>query len=178
MKGIGGHHRAYCGRTNEWLTPPEIIDALGPFDLDPCAAVNRPFATATLHYTIRDEGLTKRWVGFVWLNPPYGPSTGPWLQKLAMHGDGIALIFARTETAMFRRWVWTKADALVFLYGRLHFLYPNGERATANAGAPSVLVGYGTEAARRLLAAVSGGSIKGKYVPLVVCPTCAETGAG
>ena len=24
-RGIGGHHRAYRGRTDEWLTPPEII---------------------------------------------------------------------------------------------------------------------------------------------------------
>lgn len=22
---------------DEWLTPPEIVEALGPFDLDPCS---------------------------------------------------------------------------------------------------------------------------------------------
>lgn len=27
--------------TDEWYTPKEIIDALGKFDLDPCAPVNR-----------------------------------------------------------------------------------------------------------------------------------------
>ena len=39
--GIGGHQRARGG-TVEWLTPPKILDALGPFDLDPCAPVVRP----------------------------------------------------------------------------------------------------------------------------------------
>lgn len=27
--------------TDEWYTPKEIIDALGKFDLDPCAPLNR-----------------------------------------------------------------------------------------------------------------------------------------
>lgn len=30
----------------EWLTPPDILRALGPFDLDPCAPVNRPWDMA------------------------------------------------------------------------------------------------------------------------------------
>ena len=34
-KGIGGHTKAYCGKTNEWLTPPDLIKSLGEFDLDP-----------------------------------------------------------------------------------------------------------------------------------------------
>jgi hypothetical protein len=40
-QGIGGHHRPYRGQTDEWLTPPEIIAALGQFDLDPCSPINR-----------------------------------------------------------------------------------------------------------------------------------------
>lgn len=28
--------------TDEWYTPKEIIDALGEFDLDPCAPVSPP----------------------------------------------------------------------------------------------------------------------------------------
>lgn len=39
--------------TNEWLTPPSIIAALGEFDLDPCAprAAVRPWNTAYRHFT-------------------------------------------------------------------------------------------------------------------------------
>jgi hypothetical protein len=36
---------------DEWLTPQFIVQALGAFDLDPCAPVNRPWDTARTHYT-------------------------------------------------------------------------------------------------------------------------------
>ena len=52
-KGIGGHHRAFEGLKDEWLTPPEIINSLGTFDLDPCSPINRPWKTAKKHYTIQ-----------------------------------------------------------------------------------------------------------------------------
>lgn len=142
-KGIGGHQRAYEGRTDEWLTPPEIISALGSFDLDPCSPIRRPFDTAKIHYTIDDDGLNKVWEGRVWLNPPYGQETGLWLKKMAEHGNGIALIFARTETEMFHKYVWEKANALFFFKGRLFFYTINGQRAKNNAGGPSVLIAYG-----------------------------------
>lgn len=36
--------------TDEWYTPKEIIDALGKFDLDPCAPVNPLWQTASVMY--------------------------------------------------------------------------------------------------------------------------------
>lgn len=142
-KGIGGHQRAYEGRTDEWLTPPELIPALGIFDLDPCSPINRPWSTANKHYTIEDNGLIQPWDGRVFLNPPYGPETGKWLKKLSEHGNGIALIFARTETEMFHEWAWKKASSMLFLRGRLYFHYVDGTRAAHNSGEPSVLIAYG-----------------------------------
>ena len=53
---MGGHQAATMG-TDEWLTPPEIIKALGPFDLDPCSPITRPWDTALKHYSILDMGL-------------------------------------------------------------------------------------------------------------------------
>ena len=141
--GIGGHQRGFRGKTDEWVTPPEIIEALGPFDLDPCTPSVQPWPTASARYSPSDEGLSQAWSGRVWLNPPYGPDTGLWLEALANHGNGIALIFARTETEMFHRFVWQRADSLLFLKGRLHFHDIHGRRAKANAGAPSVLIAYG-----------------------------------
>lgn len=59
---------------------------------------------------------------------------------------------------------WGKATAVRFLHGRLHFHYPDGTRAPANSGAPSVLVAYGERAAEKLrLSALSG-----TYVGLTV----------
>lgn len=158
---MGGHHSAIMGN-DEWLTPPEILKALGPFDLDPCAPIERPWEMAAKHFTKLDSGLTKEWHGRVWCNPPYGLEAEKWLARLATHGHGVALIFARTETEMFFRCVWEAAHAVLFLRGRLYFHHVNGERAGANAGAPSVLVAYGEEEARRL----EFCGIKGQYVRL------------
>jgi hypothetical protein len=105
----------------EWLTPKPIIDALGPFDLDPCASVVRPWEIATTHYTIEDNGLLKPWNGFVWCNPPYGQETKKWFRRMLQHGNGIALTFARVETKMFFESVWGGATAVLFLQGRISF---------------------------------------------------------
>lgn len=137
MKGMSGHQRPHHGQSVEWFTPPEILAALGPFDDDPCA----PGKT---------NGLLREWQGRVWLNPPYGPETGIWLERLSQHGNGIALIFARTETKMFFQWVWERSTGLLFLKGRLHFHRADGTRAKANSGAPSVLVAYGDKNAEIL----------------------------
>ncbi|WP_288365608.1 DNA N-6-adenine-methyltransferase [uncultured Marinobacter sp.] len=146
-----GSHQSSAMKNDEWLTPPEIIEALGTFYLDPCSpGERRPWDTAAVHYDFRDNGLSQPWGGRVWLNPPYGREAAQWLERLAAHGNGIALIFARTETDMFFRHVWEKADAILFLRGRLHFHYVTGERAKANSGAPSCLVAYGANNVRAL----------------------------
>ena len=161
-KGIGGHQRAYEGRTDEWLTPPFVIQDLGPFDLDPCSPKDRPWDTAKKHFTIDDDGLLLPWEGLVWLNPPYGPRTGDWLKKLSEHNNGIALIFARTETEMFHKYAWEKAKAMLFLKGRLFFHDHSGQKAKNNAGGPSVLIAYGAIAVERL----NQSDIPGKLVRL------------
>ena len=149
-------------KNDEWLTPPELINKLGSFDLDPCAPIIRPWDTARNHYTIEDDGLMQDWEGRVWLNPPYGLEAAKWLNKLANHGNGIALIFARTETEMFFKEVWGKASALLFLKGRLFFHYVDGTRAKANSGAPSVLIAYGIDNKNIL----KNCNINGAYVEL------------
>lgn len=158
-RAMGSHHSSNAGTTT-WLTPPHILEALGEFDLDPCAAPEWP--TATTHYTLPTDGLENPWFGRVWLNPPYGNEAWTWLDRLADHGRGTALIFARTETAGFVEQVWGKATALLFLHGRLHFHYPDGTRARANSGAPSVLVAYGEQDAYML----RKSGLKGTYLRL------------
>ncbi|WP_260430432.1 phage N-6-adenine-methyltransferase [Burkholderia stagnalis] len=130
-------------KNNEWLTPPEWIQALGPFELDPCAPVVRPWNTARLHFTVEDNGLAREWLGRVWCNPPFGREAAKWLKRMADHNNGIALIPARTETAMFYESVWSRADSVCFVRGRPHFHYVDGRRAPFNSGAPICLVAYG-----------------------------------
>ena len=147
---------------DEWLTPPGIITSLGVFDLDPCSPINRPWDTAKKHYSTLDDGLNKAWNGRVWCNPPYGLEATKWLNKLAHHNNGIALIFARTETRMFFSEVWAKAHAILFIKGRLYFHHVNGDRAKANSGAPSVLIAYGKNNATSL----EKCDISGKFISL------------
>ena len=139
--GLSAHQKN--GGHDEWLTPPEILRALGAFDLDPCAPVVRPWDTATRHYTVADDGLALPWVGRVWCNPPFGREAVKWLRRMLDHGNGVALIPARTETAMFYETVWGAADGVLFLKGRPHFHYVDGRRADFNSGAPIALVAYG-----------------------------------
>lgn len=146
---------------DEWLTPKYLIDVLGPFDLDPCSPINRPWQTASTHYTINDNGLNQLWYGSVWCNPPYGNETKKWLNKCAKHKNAIALIFARTETKMFFDSVWDKADALFFIKGRIKFFHVDGTEG-GPAGAPSVLVAYGKQNAERLKKI----NIDGKFIQL------------
>jgi hypothetical protein len=150
ITGMGGHQRA--GRAKEvWLTPPDILAALGSFDLDPCACPDpRPWPTAARHIAPPENGLLARWHGRVWLNPPYDQEAWRWLHRLAEHGRGVALIFARTETEGFDTAVWGRATGMLFLKGRLHFHYRDGRRSDTNSGAPSVLVAYGMDDAVRL----------------------------
>lgn len=158
---ISAHESPRMG-TDTWLTPPEILAALGPFDLDPCTPDVMPWATAARRYTEADDGLAQPWCGRVWLNPPYGKALSRWLARMADHDHGTALIFARTETAAFFRYVWERAGAALFLQGRLHFHLPDGTRAAANSGAPSVLVAYGLHD----VDALAECGIDGAFVPL------------
>lgn len=161
--GMGGHQSGSADVSTEWCTPRYIIEDLGPFHLDPCSPAERPWDTARIHLTRADDGLIAPWEGRVWLNPPYGPETGKWMKRLAEHGNGIALIFARTETRMFFAYVWRRASAILFIRGRIDFYRSDGSKL-GNAGAPSVLVAYGRANVRRL----RRSSIDGKFIELNV----------
>lgn len=167
VSGIGSHTAPNNGAFDTWLTPQSIVRALGSFDLDPCAAPSpRPWPTAESHFEKADgDGLDIGWAGRVWLNPPYGKDIGKWMQRMSEHGEGIALIFARTETEAWQKWVWPYAAAVLFVAGRLHFCLPDGTATKMNAGGPSALIAY-SPADR---AALEKSGIRGCLVTRVVC---------
>lgn len=150
-------------RTDEWLTPPEIVEALGPFDLDPCAPAVRRWDTARHHFTANDNGLLRAWFGRVWLNPPYRHDlVEQFMGRMVDHGRGTALVNAATDTKWFRRFVWAEASALLFVYQRVRFIAGARELARDRNRFASVLVAYGLDDVDRL--AESG--IEGAFVPL------------
>lgn len=107
--------------TDEWYTPSWMFRSLDiEFDLDPCSPGAPPSSVpARSHLTKADNGLTAPWSGSVWLNPPFS-SKRPWYERLVQHGDGIALMPARTETHDLQTYM-QAAQALLFLRGRIYF---------------------------------------------------------
>lgn len=142
--------------TDHWLTPPAMIAACGPFDLDPCAYVAQPWRTAEKQFTLPESnGLLLPWGGVVWCNPPYGPEIPKWIERMALHDNGVLLMFARTDTRAFRR-LWDFAAAFLFLHKRVGFYKPDGT-PTKGSGAPSVLVAFGKQNISRLERAQTAG---------------------
>lgn len=130
---------------DDWQTPASIISALGNFDLDPCANINNPTRCASHGFTVRQNGLSRPWQGRVWLNPPYG-GTAPvktWLMRLALHGNGIALVPPRLGARWFHDVVLSSADAILFLKGRVAFIDPDAQRPVSGNNADSILIAYG-----------------------------------
>lgn len=141
---------------DEWYTPSWLFRALPvEFDLDPCSPGSPPSVVpAKRHLTKADNGLTAAWEGSVWLNPPFS-SKRPWYERLIAHGNGIALMPARTETHDFQIYM-RAAHALLFLKGRIYF--ERGHRPGANGGGVTttppfgiVLCAYGDAMAAALL---------------------------
>lgn len=168
-----GSHQQCIGKSQVHLTPRWILDALGPFDLDPCAATVRPWDCAETNLVEADNGLASFWPkdALAFLNPPFDRrQVGHWIKKLAEHGNGIALLHARTETEWFQP-IWEDADLIVFLGRRVTFCKPDGSACTvtnaktgkvsvANSGAPVVLAAFGSLAVHRLQAS----NLPGAYV--------------
>ena len=106
--------------SDEWYTPKEILDALGKFDLDPCAPIRPLWPTAEVMYDQNIDGLSQIWEGRVWLNPPYSrPLIELFVRKLAEHGNGIALLFNRCDSKMFQDVIFPKATGMKFLRHRI-----------------------------------------------------------
>lgn len=127
----GFTHESTYNESVEWYTPPAVFAALGlTYDLDPASpgAEIVPWVPAARHLTPMENGLAAKWTGRVWLNPPYSGETARWLARFVEQGDGIMLVFARTDTVWFHD-VATRADAMLFVRRRICFI--SGARGLA-----------------------------------------------
>lgn len=148
MSGMFGEARAVSvHKSVEWYTPAWIFEAMGiTFDLDPASPHDMESAVpAKRKYTVFDDGLKSPWFGRVWMNPPYGPDTAMWMDRMVAHGNGIALVFSRTDA----RWCQSAmkaADAMLFMAGRIEFI-PGRENQhkKSRCGAGTVLFAFGQD---------------------------------
>lgn len=144
-------HENNVGASDEWYTPPEIFSALKEhFDLDPCSPGIDHWVPTDYIYTQKDDGLSKNWKGFVFMNPPFGGRNGhvPWLVKFLNHADGIAIVRAYTSAAWFHEYA-VKADAMLFPKGKTKFIRPDGSIGKS-PGHGVVLLAMGDRAKKAL----------------------------
>jgi len=123
--------------SDEWYTPTECIEAarkvLGGLDLDPASnKIAQRRVRAKRYFTKDDDGLTKKWSGRVWLNPPYSqPLAAQFGAKLIEEvGSGrvaaaILVQNASTDTGWFHDLAGA-CSCLCLTKGRINFLREDG----------------------------------------------------
>lgn len=114
----------FSSKTADWSTPDDLfteLDEIFHFDLDACASATN--AKCPRYFTKRDDALSRRWTGTVWMNPPYGREIAAFMSKAfeeSLAGATvICLIPARTDTAWWHGYA--KRGQIIFLRGRLKF---------------------------------------------------------
>lgn len=150
-------HWEATGKSNDWWTPKYIFDALGVrFDLDVSAPANGPlYVPCSRWYS--EKSLQMPWDGFIWMNPPFGGRNGliPWLDKFFGHGNGIALVPDRTSAPWWQEMA-RRADALLFVNGKVKFIRPDGETGDSPSNG-TVLVASGCRGVESLMGADERG---------------------
>lgn len=143
----GCHVSANSGE-NEWYTPPEYIEAarevMGSIDLDPASCETaQQNVKAKRFWTADDDGLSKKWTGNVWLNPPYGKDViGLFASKVVDESrrfeQAVVLVNNATDTAWFHQLA-SVASAVCFILGRVKFLDKSGKPANTPVQGQAVL---------------------------------------
>lgn len=116
-----------------WQTPDEIIEMLQPIDVDPCAGKDTTIGRDA-NYTKADDGLTKKWHGRVFVNPPFSDKKS-WLQKAISEKDRTEAIFVLTPDgtdtkSWWHEYIAAEADYIWFSKGRISYINPDtGEKA-------------------------------------------------
>lgn len=150
-------HWESTGRSDEWYTPTYIFDALDTnFDTD-VAAAHGAIDHVPADRVVFSGSLTAQWIGFCWMNPPFGGRNeiGKWLDKMAEHGNGIALTPDRTSAGWWQKAA-VEADAILFINGKVKFIRPDGSAGT-QPSTGTTLFAYGKRGVRALVNAQKNG---------------------
>lgn len=144
-------HEQSVGATDEWYTPKYIFDALGKvFSVDVASPGREKTPWIPAQDFITDGSLVKKWDGFVWMNPPFGPRNGirPWLEKFVQHGNGIALTPDRTSAPWWQKYA-KQMDAILFVTPKIRFIGADGSEGKSPAQG-TCLMGLGVLAVEAL----------------------------
>jgi len=126
---------------NEWYTPEQYInsakDVMGQIDLDPASNdIAQKHINAKKYYTAKDDGLLYKWVGTVWLNPPYSRGLmNKFIEKLISESEVksyICLVNSSTDTCWCHK-LMDDSDGMCLTKGRISFLDENGIKSKGNS---------------------------------------------
>jgi len=129
------------GGGDEWFTPIKYLEmareVLGGFDTCPASSAfaqrRFDFGPQCRHYTRADNGLTKRWRGRVWLNPPFSKGLpAAFIDKLVAEYDSGHVSAAMLLTNTFSSNGWFQkaghaATALCLMRERIEFEREGGD---------------------------------------------------
>lgn len=130
--------------TDTWLTPPELIHVLVPFDMDVCCPPVMPWRTATrmIHFP-EENGLEIPWEGRVWCNPPYS-KVDPWADRMVAHRNGLVLVGGKSIDAQWCQKMLRTCDGAFLFEGRLLFHFEDGKKSNGK-WMPNLLFAFGEE---------------------------------
>lgn len=145
-------HEQSVGKTDEWYTPPHVFEAMGgAFDTDVAAPPGGCGWIPAYEFISKGvDGLSHRWSGFVWMNPPFGGRNGltPWLARFFEWGYGVALTPDRPSAPWWQEAA-RQADAILFVSPKLKFIGADG-RPGASPAQGTTLMAAGARAVRAL----------------------------
>ena len=151
-------HEQCVGATDDWYTPPHVFNALGSaFDTDVASPGRSVTPWIPAHTFIQACSLEAEWLGYVWMNPPFGARNGlvPWLEKFIKHGNGICLVPDRTSAPWWQAWA-PRMDLILFVAPKLKFIGRDGKPGKSPAQG-TCLGGIGRRAAEPLHRATANG---------------------
>ena len=143
-------HVAHNSGENEWYTPAAFVESaravLGVIDCDPasCELANKT-VQASSYFTKENDGLSKRWFGNVWMNPPYAqPLMSQFAEAVSSKyesgeiASAIVLVNNATETSWFQRML-ASANAVCFVKSRIKFIDQHGKPSGAPLQGQAIL---------------------------------------
>jgi phage N-6-adenine-methyltransferase len=115
----------FSSKSVEWATPQDFFDKLDAefhFETDVCSTHEN--AKCENHYTEEEDGLSRKWTGVCWMNPPYARNVmAKWIEKAyesSLSGATVVcLIPARTDTQVWHDYC--MKGEVRFIKGRLKF---------------------------------------------------------
>lgn len=114
----------FSSKTDLWYTPEDFYqkyNSVYNFETDVCATDEN--AKCEKYFTEETDGLSQKWEGVCWMNPPYGRTISKWMKKAyesSLEGATVVcLVPARTDTNWWHDYA--MKGSIEFIKGRLKF---------------------------------------------------------